>query len=360
MTLSGGANLQLWKTGAGTLVMDKANSGFGAVERDSVVVKAGVVRKTSASNVATCGAAWSFIRVENGGQFDIAGRTYGYYTYFIEGDGPVGSAVPGALVNTVSVDQPWTSPPPGWLGAIFLTGNASIGGNVPWMHGFENETPVSIVMNGHTLTYTASSVMTGHRRYAGEGDIVVASGQFQSFVDYANCTVSASNCTITVQDGATYAQHDYAVSPVKALRFSAGAKFSNQYANNAGTTTQRPTNVVYETYAPNLIKADASQADHPTVQLGAEGHLTTTLDLSLFSAPFDAGDVTFYSGSRVSLKIGGRSITRGGMKIVAWSAKPDNVGQIRFVRGDADLHYSVFVKNDGIYIRNVGFVVIVK
>lgn len=118
--------------------------------------------------------------------------------------------------------------------------------------------------------------------------------------------------------------------------------------------------MVYETYAPNLLKADASQADHPTVQLGAEGHLTTTLDLSLFSAPFDAGDVTFYSGSTVFLKIGGRLITRGGMKIVSWNAKPDNVGQIRFVRGDADLHYSVFVKNDGIYIRNVGFIVIVK
>ncbi|MBQ8112618.1 MAG: hypothetical protein IJ146_05360, partial [Kiritimatiellae bacterium] len=197
-TISGGANMQVWKTGAGFLHMMKVNAGFGtggSVETPgpvAFVVKAGRVKKgndagndsPNGANAMYCGAAYCIIRVEKGGQFDIAGRTAWDYNYEIAGDGPEDAPVKGALINTVQPNSaPWSWPGKngkdnrGYLCHIMLLDDASIGGTGIWTPNFwKASIDPWLDLNGHVLTFASGILYNGEKRiYRGSGKIVIDS-----------------------------------------------------------------------------------------------------------------------------------------------------------------------------------------
>ena len=340
VNITGGANMQVCKTGKGTLVMSRANSSFGAGGRRSgsvsMVVKEGIVRQTASEGTASCGAQYGTIVVRDGAQFDMRGRVYHDYDYRIAGSGPDGS---GALVNTVTVSEPWAvgGSNRAYLQDVTLDGDATIGGPETWallFYNYVNEH--TMYMNGHTLTIKGVTLYSDSIAYSGAGKIVIAE---DATVEFYHNAKSAPDCDIEVRG--TLQQHDVALSPVKSLCFTADGSFNNPWES-------RPAFVVNEKYAPNVQARSGSSAQHPTVTLGAEGHLKTTLDLSFFTDVFDASTTTFYGGTEVTVELGARTFTED-TKLVSWSEMP----QISGVTGvgaaiDANL-VSIAMRSDGLW-----------
>ena len=304
-----GAGLQVCKTGKGLLVMNKENTGFGIGGRytgsTSMVVKDGTVKKSTVEGRGSCGAQYSTIKVEDGGQVDLAGRTYWDYDYIIEGNGPDGS---GALVNNTTVSSPWaTSSNRGYLQRIALSGDATIGGTQPWALLFWNYGSEPVTLNGHTLTIAGTTVYSGNNYFSGSGRVVVADGATYEAV---NNSPTASDCDVEVNG--TLAVHDRSLTPMKSLKFGADGKFHNPWDSD-------PQFVVYEEYAPPTMLSGKAQ----NVQLGADGHLDTALDLSLFADVFDGTAMTFYPKTTLTVRLGARTFTELTTKLVSWTAKPD-------------------------------------
>ncbi|MBQ8114361.1 MAG: hypothetical protein IJ146_14260 [Kiritimatiellae bacterium] len=328
-----GARLQMHKTGKGALVMNRENTGFGVGGRYSgsvsMVVKDGTVKKSTVEGRGSCGAQYSTIKVENGGQFDLAGRTYWDYDYIIEGSGPDGS---GALVNNTTVSSPWaTSSKRGYLQRIALSGNATIGGTQPWALLFWNYGAESITLNGHTLTIAGTTVYSGNNYFNGSGRVVVADGAAYEAV---NNSPTASDCDVEVNG--TLAVHDRSLTPMKSLKFGADGKFNNPWDSD-------PLFVVYEEYAPPTMLSGKAQ----NVQLGADGHLKTTLGLSHFSDVFDSSSTTFFAGSDVTVDLGERTF-EADTKLASWEKVPDATFTAAGVAAEAK-EIALAVRADGLW-----------
>ena len=310
ITFSGSVKMNVHKIGKGKLVMSKTgHTSFGARFATSLVVKEGIVDKTTGS--ATCGAQYADIIVEDGGQLLIGGKGYWDYNYEIAGDGPDGR---GAIVNDTNVSSPWThSTSYGYLRAVKLVDDATIGGSQSWGMQFYNYGAQTMTMNGRTVTFAGTTIYGGNLSYSGPGRIVIAS---DATVQYFETTPTAGECELVVHG--VLQQHNNALSPVKSLIFAEDGKFSNPWYNDS-----LPLFVVRDTYAPNVNFADGSP-DHPTVQLGASGYEQTTLDLSLFTNAFDSATTTFFAGSEVTVETGARALTNR-EQLVVWEAVPADV-----------------------------------
>ena len=351
VTLTGGTNLQVWKTGAGTLKMSKTNAGFGAADVTSIVVKGGLLTKTR-SYETPWGANQSLIKVEDGGAADIqgwgkSGSTYTSshnYRYDIAGNGPDGN---GALVNNESTETGWNLPAwVGYLRALDLSADASIGGPYAWgmcyYMGKNSSTyyGLTITMNGHTLTFrnfTSANFMCWKGTYSGNGTIVVAEDcRFQ----FSMSDSSAPDCDFIVRG--TLSQNGNKFSPVKSLVFEP----SGSYAGRAANQEDKQTIVAYEKSAPNLNYTGS----YPTmrVTLGASGHTATTLDLGYFTnRTFDASATTFYAGSTVTVDTGARKIAHGD-RLVSWSSAPN--ATFTLATTEADLE--AVKRDDGLYVKS--------
>jgi hypothetical protein len=335
-TISGGSNLQVWKTGAGTLTMTKVNPGFGGNNVTSLVVKAGVVRQGTPNN-ATCGANGSRIVVEDGAQFDVngTGNTV-YYDFTISGSGPDGL---GAISNKKTVSSVYGTAY--LMRDIELADDAAIGGTSYVNLKFGDWAAGNIVMNGHVLTLTNATVYAGNRTYVGEGRIEIDGGSALSLYKHNS---SASNCVVTVYGNLN--QNEGGFMAVKSLIFESGANFWSQ------ETTGHPTTIVFDTYAPNMSYT-GSELIGPIVQLGDAQHLAPTLDLSRFctngvAVVFVAETTTFQPGATVSVKLGDRTIgDQDGKKVASWSVRPQGV---KFVCGDEGRNCTFAAEADGLYI----------
>ena len=321
-TITGGANMQVWKTGAGFLHMMKVNTGFGTGGSQATpgpvafVVKAGRVKKgddtgndsPNGGDAMYCGAGYCTIKVERGGQFDVAGRTCWDYNYDIAGDGPEDAPVKGALINTVEpTGYPWTwddngKGNRGYLYNITLSDDASIGGSCIWTLNFwksHGKYPPWLKLNGHTLTFASGIVYPGeNRNYNGDGKIVI-----DNELRVRTSSPSVPGCDLVV-NGIYQMEGGQRFSPVKSLAFSATGKYS-------ATEKDPSVTVVYEKYAPNLpsnVKS-GTRTTHPPVQLGDASHLATEIDVSGFDSEFDASAVTFQAGSAVAVRTGERNIS---------------------------------------------------
>ena len=335
VTIAGGASMRVWKTGKGALVLEKVNDGFGAANAiagwESLVVKEGTVYKTG--NGATIGTQYSRIAVNDGGQLDIGGRTYWDYDYELSGAGPDGL---GALVNTTPVTEPWASSKVGYLRHLTLVGDATIGGTQPWGMIFYDYGANTATLNGHTLTYSGTMLYGGLLSYSDTGRIVVDEGAQVEF-----CTKTPTAGGVDLEVRGILQQHDMALSPVNALRFTATGSYNNPW-------TTRPAFVVQTVYAPNVNTETTSAVLHPTVQLGAAGHLETTLDLSLFATTFDATSTSFFGGSFVTVELGAREVAVGD-KLVSWSEPPTGV---QFsLAGENIASVQLYAAADGLYLR---------
>ena len=366
-TITGGANMQVWKTGAGFLHMMKVNTGFGTGGSQATpgpvafVVKAGRVKKgndtggddPNGGDAMYCGAGYCTIKVERGGQFDIAGRTCWDYNYDIAGDGPEDAPVKGALINTVEPDgYPWTwenngKGNRGYLYNITLSDDASIGGSCIWTLNFwksHGNYPPWLKLNGHTLTFASGIVYPGEtRNYNGDGKIVI-----DNELRIRTSSPSVPGCDLVV-NGIYQMEGGQRFSPVKSLAFSATGKYS-------ATEKDPSVTVVYEKYAPNLpanVKS-GTLATHPPVQLGDASHLATEIDVSGFDSEFDASAVTFQAGSAVAVHTGARNISAGD-RLLAWNAVPAEDVTFSLVcdgQTAEERNLTIVVKSDGLFVKS--------
>ena len=362
-TISGGANMQVWKTGAGFLHMMKVNTGFGTggsqstIGPVSFVVKEGRVKKgndngsdsPNGGNTFYCGAGYSTIKVERGGQFDIGGRITWDYNYDIAGDGPADAPVKGALINTVQPSQnPWTwVSHRGYLYHVTLSGDASIGGSCIWTLNFWDSPgnyPPKLNLNGHVLTFASGTIYPGENRvYNGAGKIII-----DNELRVRTSSPSVPECDVEV-NGTYQMEGGQRFSPVKSLAFSATGKYS-------ATEKDPSVTVVYEKYAPNLpanVKS-GTRTTHPPVQLGDASHLATEIDVSGFDSEFDASAVTFQAGSAVAVHTGARNISAGD-RLLAWNAVPAEDVTFSLVcdgQTAEERNLTIVVKSDGLFVKS--------
>jgi hypothetical protein len=276
-----GIGLHVHKTGKGLLTMAKENLRFGGNGVISIVVEEGLVKKEAG---ATCGAPYSRIRVEDGGQFDLNGRTYHDYDYTLAGSGPDGT---GALISTAAMDAGTAyaqNTGTSFLRHVALSSNATVYAANNMGMIFYNYSANTMTMNGHTVTYDgveavdgegngtgvgAYRTFLGNMSYSGSGKIVVAkNGWIQPHIS----SPTAGNCDVEVYG--RFWMNSGRLTPVKSLVFKEGSLFRELNANPGVT-------VVSGTYGPNVLTESAEgYLTHPKVQLGDASHLNATLDLS--------------------------------------------------------------------------------
>ena len=305
VNIAGGKKLQVWKTGAGMLSMDKKQT-FGGDGAFSFIVKEGQARKANLSG-ALLGAQYSSIRVEAGAQLDIRGRQYWDYDYYISGDGPDGQ---GALVNHVTNDKTYSGD--GHLRHIYLEADATIGGSVTWALNFSQASKKyhhKITFNNHTLTLGGANKIYWVRLDPQDsGRLVVNKSEvYGASPDFSNVDVEVKG----VLDSSS---GDY-FTPVKSLKFDQDAQW-----NGLGDPATAATTVL-ETYRPSTNAM-------PSVTLGAEGHLNPVLDLSTQVTTLDGSGLSFYSGATVTVLTGDRDISGANKKLVSWDAPP--AASVRF------------------------------
>jgi len=335
VTLGGGQALQLWKTGKGTLVMNKTNNGYGSpFGYVANVVKEGVMRKSSTVGNASCGSQYASIKVEDGGTFDLKGRTYWDYQYILNGHGHDGK---GALINTVSADSPWANGNYGYLRNVELGSDTTISGTTPFSMSFWQHGAITMTMNDHTLHFGGTTIYFGSMNYAGKGRIVIVRG---CTMEVYPKSPTASGCTLEVNGQLQH--HGYAFSSLSNLIFTATGTYTSPWEE----VSSLPLFTVLDTYAPNVNTVTGSKSTHPKVALGTAASLYTTLDLSLFSSAFDASTTTFCTGSSVTVEFGSRTLTDN-QKVVSWSAIP-NVSE--FVgHGENFGDFRLQARADGLY-----------
>lgn len=331
--IAGGKNLQVWKTGAGMLSMDKGQT-FGGEGVFSFIVKEGQARKANLDG-ALLGAQYSSIRVEAGAQLDIRGRKYWDYDYYISGDGPDGQ---GALVNHVSNSSTYSGD--GHLRHIYLEADATIGGSVIWALNFSQASKKyhhKITFNNHTLTLGGANKIYWVRLDPQDsGRLVVNKSEvYGASPDFSNVDVEVKG----VLDSSS---GDY-FKPVKSLKFDQDAQW-NGWGDPATAAT-----TVLETYRPSTNAM-------PSVTLGAEGHLNPVLDLSTQVATLDGSGLSFYGGATVTVLTGDRDISGANKKLVSWDAPP--AAGVRFKLLDSSKG-GLRARNDGLYLTQ-GLSVIVR
>ena len=397
VSITGGAAMQVWKTGGGKVTMLKVNSGYGtggsyANSKQtkgpvSTIVKEGFMQRGNdngegTASVQPCGAGYSTVKVEDGAQFDIRGRTGWDYNYDIAGDGPEGAAVKGALIDSVQASaNPWhwstakKGAHSGYLFDITLSDDASIGGTGIWaLHWYDNGACYTY-LNGHRLTIAGKAAspaaariyISGARRFDA-GEIYVEAGSMLNTYNAVNVYMG----DVVLRIDGDY-KLEAAASPVKSLIFGpTGAVTAESSATHL--------TVVRSTYAPSLKVQSNPALAHPKVQLGDADHLATTLDLRLFSAPFDAtGTLSFFAGSTVSVDVSGRAdihalsrskdaVTgkRNGYLMTwdaaTWTAVSQADTKVKFeLCGEANARYRLIADASGLLIAPpVGFIVIVR
>ena len=257
-----------------------------------------------------------------------------------------------------------------------LSDDASIGGNVIWaLHWWYAAGDSYLYMNGHTLSFVGAGGEAGRiylpnkRKIIGTGGITIGAG---AVLNTYEGSTSATGCVFRV-DGTYLQQYSDAITPVKSFIFGATGSLKDTGADHAVT-------VVHETYAPNLNVASGSNSNHPKVQLGAAGHTDTTLDLTLFSAPFNTeGTLSFFAGSKVTVDVSGRAdihalsrskdaVTgnRNGYLVTwdatTWNAVSQADSKVKFeLCEEAKIRYRLVVNETGILIAPpAGLVVFVK
>jgi len=367
IAISGGANMKVVKTGPGTLTMGLQNVGFGANGTTSLVVRAGILRRATASTDSaynSLGAEGSVVVVEDGATLDLVGRGGWKYDYVVSGSGTDGA---GVLVSSASLSDPYRAKNGfGFIGKVTLTGNATLGGPGTWgLIQSQSTTYAPIVVDmgvdGNTLVI-AGNVYLGAAQFVGNGEIVVANGARLLTAGYVNLP-NATGCVVRVSNGGVFESYNKTFGTVKSLVFEAFA------TNSISQSSEALNNVtIYDTYAPNLPEnkiGNVAGIYYLPVVLGSAGHLATTLDLSRHEAVFDTSNTTFYSGSVVTVNLSGRTNLRSIAKsaspyVVTWASQPANVEFVLDAQSRAN-GYRIYSEAEGLRLKRfTGMMLIVK
>ena len=336
---------KLVKDGLGTYVVAKSGQAYAG----GAVVNAGYL-KPGVNQSELFGFAGSFFEVKSGAQYcdDIyAPKGTAYLNLAIAGDGPDGSGAIRTVARAVNkvnnADVPWGA-------SLTLAADATIGSDEYAFDFVAYSTPFRLELNGHTLNLQ-TALAAGARQYPyflcanvqamGEGTIVVNNNL--QFYPYMTSASVLTNVTLVITENASY-YTDYGGN----TRDMTVSNFV--YRSTAATAQAVQTTTVWGSYAP------VSTTSAPKVVLGDATHLSTTLDLSCRTTPFDisfGGGLSFAAGSRVGVKIGSRP-AGSSKQILAWTSVPAGISFSLL-----DAKGSLIVKDDGLYFTT-GLVVSVR
>ena len=340
-TLRLSGSVKLVKDGAGTLVLSKSGQlNCSGVRVSSGILKAGLNGRSNNTVFGIPKALESEIEIEieRGGQFldDIYsnGSLYNIH-WVIAGDGPDGS---GAIRTVARALKGVNNALVAWGSRLTLTDDAVINSE-EYAFDFINDyyTIFYLELNGHTLNVTGKSsgrqypfVLFSSVQSVGEGTLVMENLQFYP---YRTAHSMLDGTTVVIGEDASY-YTDYGGD-------TRNVTVSNLvYRSTAAAAQTVQTTTVLGTYAP------ISTVCAPKVVLGDATHLSTVLDLSERTTPFDialGGGLTFASGSTVTVKTGSNNSFG---KILAWSAPPDGISFRTDTPG-----CEVEVRDDGLYLR---------
>jgi hypothetical protein len=343
--------VKLVKDGAGTLVLSKS----GQLNCSGVRVSAGILKPglSGRGNNTVFGIPKALeseieIEIERGGQFldDIYcnGSLYNIH-WVIAGDGPDGS---GAIRTVARAPKSVNNALVAWGSRLTLAGDAKIGSD-EYAFDFIADFYVTfyLELNGHTLTMAGKStgrqypfVLFSSVQSVGEGTLVMENLQFYP---YRTAHSMLDGTTVVIgEDASYYTDHGGDTRNVTVSNLV--------YRSTAAAAQTVQTTTVLDTYAP------VSTVCAPNVVLGDATHLSTVLDLSERTTPFDialGGGLTFASGSTVGVKIGSRP-AGSSKKILGWASAPAGISFSLL-----DAKGSLIVKDDGLYFTT-GLVVSVR
>ena len=332
VNIAGGVNLQVWKTGLGSLMMRRAQT-FGGNGTVSFVVKEGPASKSNLEG-NLFGAEYSKVEVLSGAQVDIRGRRSWKYDYVIAGDGPDGS---GALINNAEVSNPAGSGESGYLRHIELANDATIGGTNVWALNYDRNGTHYLTFNGHTLTLAGPAKIYWINLVPQDAGRLIVSNTVEVYG--ANVDFGAVDVEVA---GSLDSNAGNYLANVKSLVFEPDATW-----NGVGDPATAST-VVYETYRPSTNAM-------PAVTLGASGHTTPVLDLSTQTGTLDGTNLSFGENATVTVQLGGRKVSGENKKLVSWTQKPAAV----HFKLSAERAGSLAQKEDGLYLT-YGTMIIVR
>ena len=328
-----GLGLEIHKTGKGTLLLNKAWTLATATSGGtSVVVEEGLVTKASG---LTAGGQNARIRVEDGAQFELCGaESSANYDFTLAGSGPDGL---GALVNNTELTGTDVATFP--VRNVTLSTNAVIGGSQPFSLKNGNWAATTTTLNGHTLTYSAATVYAGNVTYNG-GNVVVSNGTEFVFQGHNS---SAPSADVTIYG--SLVMNNGGFSTVQSLMFAEGSQL---VLSDTATSGSIPTTVVTGKYAPasSCVTDGTCTLTAQPVQLGDASHLEPILDLSRLDGVCDGTNITFYSGSTVTVDLGEREF-QGSVLLIAWT----EISSATFVVDDANKdRLGLLPRPEGLYI----------
>ena len=347
-TLNLAGPVRLVKDGKGTLVLSKSGQmNCSGIRVAGGILKAGLTGRANQSVFGMSGYKAEIV-IDEGAQFldDIYVNGLTHLVHWtISGAGPDGT---GAIRTVARAPKDVNNALVAWGSRLTLADDAVINSE-EYAFDFINDyyTTFYLELNGHTLTVAGKStgrqypfVLFSSVQSVGEGTLVMENLQFYP---YRTAHSMLDGTTVVISETASY-YTDYGGD-------TRDVTISNLvYRSTAAKAQTRQTTTVLGTYAP------VSTVCAPKVVLGDATHLSTVLDLSERTTPFDialGGGLTFASGSTVGVKIGSRP-AGSSKQILAWTSVPAGISFSLL-----DAKGSLIVKDDGLYFTT-GLVVSVR
>lgn len=325
-------NIKVVKKGGGTHVASLKQAYKGGTEIAGGTLKAGI-----AGSRQPFGAASGVVRVSAGGVLDWNGNYdfHGYPAFALDG---------GVIRNTgVDLDHKKVS----MKGAV-LSADSRFDATANWGLVNSNWAEVALNLGGHTLdvaTYAGKIMYFTNVRATGGRIDAHGEGIFEVRNDYDGAGIGFVGPGVDLTASCELRLHGpMTVSNYTAAAVADGASVGTNVLNVCGT-----------------FKPVTKFFRGCTMQNGATMDFSEWPDsqpvVSTYTCEGDK-DITFADGATVYVKLGSRKFAGG--KVISWNEKPKNVGTVKFRSAPGEYKRTFTSKDDGLYMKCGGFMVLVR
>lgn len=333
VALSG--SLRLVKEGAGTFVVAKDGQSYsGGTE-----VAGGIMRLAAigADYAGSLGLETSVVKVNSGCVLDVNGVRSCGFNYELAG---------GTL--TTGYDSPTAKR---LASSLTLTDDSAVSNRVLGLIGASYK-EIKVRLNGHTLRSHSSgqTYFICNTTFEDEGTVQVFGGWFRTLA-HGDDECVGRNITFEFprSSGGLYLDAPFTVS-----------NFFNKAYQFNGTNTLR----VLGTYRPSSLAGASNNGlrAFPNMVLanGATFDLSEMGSVATFETTSANGNnvLSFEDNATIKVKIGERRIAAS-TPIVSWTEQPSNLDTLTFVCDDPERAYRITKTNSGLYVQDVGGLVII-